>query len=472
MKRLLALLTAFLLCVTAFAALAEQNESVENNEVTTIPFGRYPQTADGTDSAPIEWILLDYREEEGRALLLSKYVLDAAPFNNQQALITWEECTLRSWLNNEFLNTAFNDEELSYILSSTLPNGQDQQYRAMFASGGPDTEDRVFLLSYAEARNCLGVTGDTALENTYSRTYATEYALAKGVQQKKYNWDGETVPWWLRSSGKLSNVTSVVEGDGSVGEHSVEADNMGVRPAIWINTDPEGNREEYDRQKKVLEFKTVGNVVKYGHYEQDNDRNNGKEEIEWIVLDVKDNRVLLLSFLGLDSRPYLDEESVHQDTWENSTLRTWLQEKFLPEAFTKEERAAIVKTKVSNSKKQGNSFWKTDGGNNTKEKIFLLSYAEAKKYQEIIWEDTYNTKAGVILSTYARKQGAKQSDWCYIDKQPIMIYPGWWWLRSPGEKQNRAAIVDCDGELRDKYTDSEGGAIRPAFWLDLDKAPF
>ena len=166
MRKLLAVLLSVILCISAVpAALAEQDTAAGTSEAATVPFGAYPQTAEGTDSTPIEWFVLDYREQEGRALLLSKYVLDAAPFNNQKASITWDECSLRAWLNNEFLRQAFNEEEQALILPTKLPNGQDQQYRVMFALGGPDTVDRVFLLSYAEARDCLSVTGDTALEN-------------------------------------------------------------------------------------------------------------------------------------------------------------------------------------------------------------------------------------------------------------------------------------------------------------------
>ena len=473
MRKLLALLLSVILCTSIIsAALAEQDAAAGTSEATTIPFGAYPQTADGTDSTPIEWIILDYREDEGRALLLSRYVLDAKPYNDKKAAVTWDECTLRAWLNNEFLQQAFLAEDQALILSTRLRNDTDQYQRVGLTPSGKDTEDRVFLLSYAEARDYVGVTGEEALDNLYSRAYPTEYALAKGVQQKKWDWDGETVPWWLRTPGVINNMMNTVEGNGSVDTHYVEADNMGIRPAIWVNLYPDGDRAAYDRQIKVREFSTIGNTVKYGHYEQDNKGGPPEpEEIEWIVLDVYENKALLLSRYGLNSEPYQYEDYPADTTWENSHVRNWLQEKFLPEAFTKEEQAAIVKGKVNNSKKHV-SKWKTKGGNNTKDKIFLLSYAEAEKYQEIVWKKTYNTKAGVILTDYAVRKGAKRNNWCYIDLNPAMLYPGWWWLRTPGSNSGRAAIVDADGNLSDKYMDEEGGAIRPAFWLDLDKAPF
>ena len=110
MRKLLALLLSVILCTSIIpAAIAEQDTVAA--EATVVPFGTYPQTADGTDKTPIEWYVLDYREDEGRALLLSRYVLDAVSFNGKAGQVTWEECALRAWLNDEFLNTAFTEEE-------------------------------------------------------------------------------------------------------------------------------------------------------------------------------------------------------------------------------------------------------------------------------------------------------------------------------------------------------------------------
>lgn len=473
MRKLLALLLSVILCASVIpAALAEQDAGTDKPEATIVPFGTYPQTADGTDKTPIEWYVLDYREDEGRALLLSRNVLDAVSFNGKAGQVTWEECALRAWLNDEFLNTAFTEEEKALILQTRVLNGENQNYQAGYALIGKDTKDLVFLLSYAEARDCLGVAGEEpALDNMYSRAYPTEYALARGVPQTTWKWSGDTVAWWLRTPDITSNAYSSVEGDGSVGYHYVEDAKVGLRPAIWVITDPEKSRNYDDRAEKVLEYSTIGNVVKYGHYMQYNTSTKDPEEIEWIVLDVYENKALLISKYGLDSKVYQEEDFYGETTWENSYIRKWLQEKFLPEAFTKEEQAAIVKAKVNNGRKHVKK-WKTNGGNNTKDKIFLLSYAEAEKYQEIIWQNTYNTKAGVILTAYAYLHGAVPSNRYYIDLKTRKVYPGWWWLRTPGEQQNCAAVVEANGDLGDRYMDNKGGAIRPALWLDLDKVPF
>ena len=87
-------------------------------------------------------------------------------------------------------------------------------------------------------------------------------------------------------------------------------------------------------------------ILTFGKYEQDNNPDNGPEEIEWIVLEEQDGNLLLLSRYGLDAVPYNDGNT--ETTWEDSTLRSWMNSDFLETAFTPEEQSAILVTAVSN----------------------------------------------------------------------------------------------------------------------------
>ena len=98
----------------------------------------------------------------------------------------------------------------------------------------------------------------------------------------------------------------------------------------------------------------AGDHVFFGHYEQDNDLNNGPEPIEWRVLEVKGNEMLLLSEYILDAQPFNEEKA--GNLWESSSLRTWLNRDFIDNAFSNEGVAAIQLTKVDNSAKQGGYF--------------------------------------------------------------------------------------------------------------------
>lgn len=85
----------------------------------TIEFGNYPQDKDGTEK-PIEWIVM--KNEGNQVLLLSKYVLDAKPYNEEWEGVTWQTSDIRQWLNNEFYTTAFNKSEKAKIQTSLIKN--------------------------------------------------------------------------------------------------------------------------------------------------------------------------------------------------------------------------------------------------------------------------------------------------------------------------------------------------------------
>ena len=187
----------------------------------TIEFGNYPQDKDGTEK-PIEWIVM--KNEGNQVLLLSKYVLDAKPYNNEEwGDVTWETSDIRQWLNNEFYTTAFNKAEKAKIQTSLTKNEDNSKYGT---SGGNDTEDKVFLLSEKEA--------ETLFSNDDERiAKVTGYAEKSGVyvNEEKVAW------WWLRSPGRYSSSAAVVGSDGWVyGDGSIVSGAYdGVRPALHLN---------------------------------------------------------------------------------------------------------------------------------------------------------------------------------------------------------------------------------------------
>ena len=89
-----------------------------------ITLGRYPQNDD--DPEPIEWIVL--QKEGKRAFLLSKYVLDAIPYEESHDKVTWEECTLRAWLNDDFYYDSFSSAERAYIIETQINEQTDYIY--------------------------------------------------------------------------------------------------------------------------------------------------------------------------------------------------------------------------------------------------------------------------------------------------------------------------------------------------------
>ena len=84
--------------------------------------------------------------------------------------------------------------------------------------------------------------------------------------------------------------------------------------------------------------KDVGDIVKMGKYEQDNNNQNGAEDIEWIVIAKDDSTTILMSKYCLDSKPYNDAEIDTKTSWEDSTIRAWLNNEFYDTAFSDDEK--------------------------------------------------------------------------------------------------------------------------------------
>ena len=228
------------------------------------------------------------------------------------------------------------------------------------------------------------------------------------------------------------------------------------------------NSVSAEHERKLEPYRKIGNVVTFGRW-YIHSTWNGLEAIEWIVLDYneQEQKVLLLSRYGLYAIPY--NVNRKDSTWEQCTLRSWLNDEFMKTAFSPSERDAILKTKVENNASQGYNQWVTDGGNETQDQIFLLSYAEVNRYLGVTFDDVNNIKACASLSAYAIMQHAWSSETNKTeDGEPI----GWWWLRSPGNEQDCAAIVNDNGALDTKTVDSERGVVRPAFWLNLESDIF
>ena len=210
----------------------------------------------------------------------------------------------------------------------------------------------------------------------------------------------------------------------------------------------------------------VGNYITFGTYPQTK-AGNDATPIEWLVLARDGDKALLISRYGLDAQPYnKDYTSV---TWETCTLRTWLNGTFYNKAFSSAEQAAILTTNVDNSKNQCYSGWSTNGGKNTQDKVFLLSYAEANKYFGVTYNNSSNTKSRVAPTAYAIAQGTgKNSSYKTADG----IDAGWWWLRSPGVSQYDAAYVSTDGSLYANRVNVGSGSVRPALWVNLEAGIF
>ncbi len=198
----------------------------------------------------------------------------------------------------------------------------------------------------------------------------------------------------------------------------------------------------------TAEEASTGNIVAFGHFEQDGDASDGAEPIEWIVLDGDGGTATLISRYALDIRPYNAEQT--PVTWESSSLRRWLNEDFLNAAFTEEERARLETAAVT---ADPNPEWDTDPGADTQDRVFLLSATEADRYFDA-------NEARVLAPTERTAAAGDVQDRCQ------------WWLRSPGWHRNTAAFVGYSGYIDETgyLVDTASVGVRPAIVLNLSEA--
>lgn len=244
----------------------------------------------------------------------------------------------------------------------------------------------------------------------------------------------------------------LVENPKIVKDTSVEGGKKVTWDCIWFGSYPQTKIVSSSKENDLYSTLETANG-----WDKNNDIIIGKEKyhrakkcyfkyepIKWRVIKCENGEALLLSDIVLDKQKY--NKRLKKVTWEKSTLRKWLNKKFMNRAFSSSEQEAIRTTKVIN---EDNYYYKTDGGNDTLDKIYLLSLSETDEEKEYGFTDSYGMT--IKYSNYA--------DLC--DYQ-------YWWLRTPGEKNISAAAVDMSGEayVGGGESDMELG-IRPVLHLNL-----
>ena len=208
----------------------------------------------------------------------------------------------------------------------------------------------------------------------------------------------------------------------------------------------------------------VGDKVYFGRYEQNNVTSDGKEPILWRVLAAKNGKLLLLSEYALDCEQYnMKADSTGHTapcTWKDSHLREWLNGTFYKGAFTAAEKKLIEHVRVENS--YNPQYGNVDPGFDTFDDVFCLSVDEALKYLPKV------NDLKCLPTAYAAAKGAYRDDSELVNGKAVC----WWWLRTPGSAESRAAFVGgtnfgikYDGGFVYAYHPTYPKAVRPAIWV-------
>ena len=536
-QSLMMLLSIFILISCDNGAAKKEVLDAASNDVSEIrdplarfeivKFGKYEQDDNlNNGKEDIEWLVID--EKDDRKLLLSKYVLDAVPYDtditisedsNRNNPRKWNKSYLRSWLNKDFFESAFNDSEKSSMMLNLVESGKVYGVNNSYTSDdmGTATNDMVYILSKDEIREYLGFE-----INGHSDTYLaspTKFAvkqlnsenkseqIAIWHKEKEYS-DAfrEYSEYWIRSPGYLYTMSDyeftalIVEKDGHLSsrtypyyvydkivneEQVIEKEHYylrGIRPVISIkNVDnnksdievkitDENNSTAYlindiDKMRMVSDYDnslifTAFDEVLFGSYEQDGNIQNGKEPIEWLLLYRDDNKALLISKHILD---YL-EYSVSLDrhiTWKESSLRAYANNNFYNSAFGDKDKLVILSNKYMN---YDNPVYSSSEEAETIDKVSVLSFDEVMKYFDIDYSECvrdivtdYKVSSSNKLATSLTNYALKK-----LKSEKLRIKTSRendFWLRNQGRSGE---------ELFDKYN----SAMYARETVDLKGAPY
>lgn len=194
----------------------------------------------------------------------------------------------------------------------------------------------------------------------------------------------------------------------------------------------------WDYKHKVLidECKQIGKTVHLGSFDYD----TKSEAVEWIVVDIKDEKALLVSKNAITSMPY--SSSSGENGWNKSGIREWLNDQYYENCFTEDEKSIILPYE-----------------NAIGDRVFLLDKEEYQRYST-------KEKLGENYTLLMRCQPTP-----YAIRKGIVVYSNvvycWWWLRGPGEEKTKAPIVSGFGLVSNEPIYKTGGGIRPALWINL-----
>ena len=275
---------------------------------------------------------------------------------------------------------------------------------------------------------------------------------------------------------------------GTRAESSLVNKNSSVSiPDSTISSDSE---KEKGNSPDVSSRLNIGDIVTFGQFQQEGDKEDkdkGVEPIQWEVLDIKDGKALILSRYILDNVSYNEPEGVQgsgnkeRRLWLKSDIHKWLNSDFYNSAFTEEEKSAFSQDSSINEEEKG---------------VFLLSYDEAVKYfdmKETIETDAWDKKIKMIYSQKALCTATPYADRraqeftlatynrlikeCNItyDKSVIGNEYSIYWLRTSYEPEDfdvNANTINDEGTIRpdilgfDNAKSTENG-VRPAVWVNV-----
>ncbi|MBR5973573.1 MAG: hypothetical protein IK020_00145 [Clostridiales bacterium] len=385
-----------------------------------VTFGNY-------GGRPFRWIIID--QDDDTYYLVSQYILDMRAYDENGQTADWESSSIRKWLNEDFYEQAFNQDEKARIVATVSGNRRPRMTEVL----EEEKKDQVFLLSSSAAQN-------------YFMTDAARRGKPENDERGGNASSQETLKWWL--IGPDDGGSSLVDEEGRVAFSDVRAttEMYGVRPAVVITTptyEQHKANEEWERQQALItptipprETALEGReTVFFGSYRG--------SKIEWVVLDKEGDYTLLLARCVVASVQYGFKNEV--TSWETCYLNQWLNSDFYNSAFDEDERS-----RIKYPSEVGVGTEASLAGMNTSARVFILNAKEVEKF----FPDPYDRVSKI--AGYTDRGGLYESSEGFCN----------YWLRSI-ETADGTYWVDENGRISYEFNYYDWVGVRPAIWVEL-----
>lgn len=306
---------------------------------------------------------------------------------------------------------------------------------------------------------------------------------------------GQQTVWWTVTFGEYpqAEVIADVASYKSIPKDILRRDDVIIDSQLYQTLVDEKNWSEKDTvhvygkkyiriSSKDIQGKKTENANNYYADNQQEYHYFAYQPIKWRVLEVKEDRLLLMSDKILDDMPYNQEQLA--TNWGTSTIRSWLnaykktenvckidyrENAFLKEAFSIEEQEAILEIPEENSVMLPNV---GIGENTTVDKLFLPSvndvyaatyaavYGFTTNFRTVDWARQ------CMGTTYAKARGLNWSN--YVDYKQYSN----WWLRTLGNSKFASAMVDTMGTVDQTSTlhISSNVGVRVSLYLNREES--
>ncbi len=439
-------------------------------------FGNYWQSdtngdgeADKKDAKqPVKWRVLSVDGDD--AFLVTDQNIDVQSYNSETADVTWETCTMRSWLNgygreanaegedytkDSFIGNAFSPLQYSAIYTTKVVNEDNPDFGT---EGGNNTLDKVFLLAFGFPSSGE----DTVVRESKNTEYVSDGGEIRDSEEEDEEGEsaGLSDPWWLRSPGGSSEYPISVGIGGDVDKYGQATSGNSftmVRPALhlklssdsaWsyagtVSSDgkttgeatPRPASEEagsgLDNPRTDSDGVTTWDCVYFGNYWQSDTNSDGKadekdarQSVKWRVLSVDGDHVFLVTDQNIDVQKYNSKDTT---------------DSFVNNAFTSAERSAIMTAKVADEEDAVNNFSLSSTDN-----------AAAGESKNTEYANTKVQEAWTSVSGDCKKNAV-------------------WWLQSPDNYSYFVPFVDLIAFVYQfgSYVSDHYVTVRPALHLNL-----